>query len=90
MDKNNTFNVLEKYVDEHMDEILDILRKEYLNKISNIIDVLVGDAVTPLVYEFPTPICIDKDKHLWYNTFNKWSWAKFENGVIKYGCNKKL
>lgn len=26
---------------------------------------------------------IDKDEHLWYNTFNKWIWNKFENGVVK-------
>lgn len=26
---------------------------------------------------------IDNDEHLWYNKFNKWSWNKFENGVIK-------
>lgn len=84
---DNTFDILEKYVDEHMDEILDILRKEYLSKIANIIDVLVGDAVTPLAYEFPTPISIDKDEHIWYNTFNKWNWTKFENGVIKLNEN---
>lgn len=65
---DNTFDIVEKYVDEHMDEIIDILRKEYLNKIANIIDVLVGDAV---VYEYP--MFIDKDEHLWYNKFNKWS-----------------
>ena len=80
MDKNNTFNILEKYVDEHMDEILDILRKEYLSRLTKVEDVLVGKAVT---YEFPTPISIDNDEHMWYNTFNKWSWTKFENGVIK-------
>ena len=80
MDKNNTFNILEKYVDEHMDEILDILRKEYLSKLTKVEDILVGKAVT---YEFPKPICIDNDEHMWYNTFNKWSWNKFENGVVK-------
>ena len=77
---DNTFDILEKYVDEHMDEILDILRKEYLSKLTKVEDVLVGKAVT---YEFPKPICIDKDEHMWYNTFNKWNWTKFENGVIK-------
>ena len=82
---DNNFDILEKYVDEHMDEILDILRKEYLSKLTNIKDMLVGTAVVqPLTYEFyPTPICIDKDEHLWYNKFNKWNWTKFENGVIK-------
>ena len=33
---------------------------------------------------------VDNNEHMWYNTFNKWNWTKFENGVIKYGCNKKL
>ena len=82
MDKNNTFNILEKYVDEHMDEILDILRKEYLSKLTKVEDILVGKAVT---YEFPDydSIPIDNNEHMWYNTFNKWSWTKFENGVIK-------
>lgn len=80
MDKNNTFNILEKYVDEHMDEILDILIKEYLSRLTKVEDILVGKAVT---YEFPTPISIDNNEHMWYNTFNKWSWNKFENGVIK-------
>lgn len=75
---DNTFDILEKYVDEHMDEILDILRKEYLSKLSKVEDILVGKAVT---YEFPK-IPIDNNEHIWYNTFNKWSWTKFNNGVI--------
>lgn len=33
---------------------------------------------------------IDNNESMWYNTFNKWNWTKFENGVIKYGCNNKL
>ena len=78
-DDMNTFDILKKYVDEHMDEILDILRKEYLSKLTKVEDILVGKAVN---YEFPTPICIDKDEHMWYNTFNKWNWTKFENGVV--------
>ena len=77
---DNTFDIIEKYVDEHMDEILDILRKEYLSKLTKVEDMLVGKAVN---YEFPKPISIDKDEHMWYNTFDKWSWTKFENGVIK-------
>ena len=77
MTNQNTFDILEKYIDEHIDEILDILRKEYLNKLAKVEDVLVGKAVA---YEFPTPIPIDKDEHMWYNKFNKWSWTKFENG----------
>lgn len=77
MTNQDSFDILEKYVDE-------ILTKEYLSKIANIIDVLVSQAVTrPLTYEFLTPIFIDKDEHMWYNTFNKWNWTKFENGVIK-------
>ena len=59
---------------------MDILRKEYLSKLAKVEDVLVGKAVT---YEFPKPTPIDNNKHMWYNTFNKWSWTKFENGVIK-------
>lgn len=80
MTNQDIFNILEKYVDEHMDEILDILRKEYLHKLTKVEDVLVGKAVN---YKFPTPISIDNNEHIWYNTFNKWSWTKFENGVIK-------
>lgn len=83
---DDTFDILNKYVDEHMDEIiLDIIKKEYLSKFIKIEDVLVGKAVT---YEFPMPICIDNDEHMWYNTFNKWSWNKFENGVIKIDENR--
>lgn len=78
MTNQDTFYILEKYVDEHMDEILDVLRKEYLSRLTKVEDMLVGEAVN---YEFPTPI--DKDEHMWYNTFNKWNWTKFENGVIK-------
>lgn len=85
MKDNNTFDILEKYVDEHIDEILDILRKDYLSKLTKVEDVLVGTAVA---YEFPKPISIDNDEHMWYNKFNKWSWTKFENGVIK--LNERL
>lgn len=77
------FNALEKYVDEHIDEIFDILRKEYLSKFTDVRDTLIGDAVTWATYEFPKPIPIDNNEHMWYNTFNKWNWTKFENGVIK-------
>lgn len=88
MTNQDTFDILEKYVDEHIDEIiLDILRKEYLSKLTKVEDILVGKAVT---YEFPKPISIDNNEHMWYNTFNKWNWTKFENGVIKYGYNKEL
>ena len=80
MTNQEVFDILEKYVDEHIDEILDILRKEYLSKLAKVEDVLVGKAVT---YEFPTSICIDNNEHMWCNTFNKWSWTKFENGVIR-------
>ena len=84
MDKNNTFDILEKYIDEHIDEILDILRKEYLSKLTNVADVFIGDAVTWATYEFPDyKPTIDNNGHIWYNTFKKWSWNKFENGVIK-------
>ena len=53
---------------------------EYI--IESIIDELISKAVT---YEFPDydSIPIDNNEHMWYNTFNKWSWTKFENGVIK-------
>lgn len=76
---DNTFDILEKYVDEHMDEILNILRKEYLSKLVKVEDILVGKAT----YEGVAPIVVGDKEHIWYNTFNKWSWAKFENGVIK-------
>ena len=62
---DDTFDILEKYVDEHISEIFDILKKEYLSKLTKVEDVLVGKAVT---YKFPTPICIDKDEHMWYAT----------------------
>lgn len=80
MTNQEVFDILEKYVDEHMDEILDILRKEYLSKLTKVEDVLVGKAVT---YDFPKPTPIDNNEHMWYNKFNKWSWTNFENGVIK-------
>lgn len=76
---DDTFDILNKYVHQHMDEILDIIKKEYLSKLIKTGDVFVGKAT----YEFPNPIFIDNDEHMWYNTFNKWNWTKFENGVIK-------
>lgn len=79
MTNQEAFDILEKYVDEHMDEISDILRKEYLRKLTKVEDILVGKAVN---YEFPKPTLIDNNEHMWYNKFNKWSWNKFENGVI--------
>ena len=53
---------------------------EYI--IESIIDELISKAVT---YEFPDydSVPIDNNEHMWYNTFNKWSLTKFENGVIK-------
>lgn len=24
---------------------------------------------------------VDDNEHMWYNTFNKWNWTKFDNGV---------
>ncbi len=85
MTNQDTFDILEKYVDEHISEIFDILRKEYLSKFIDIRDTLIGDAVTWATYEFPdyNPIPIDNNEHMWYNKFNKWNWNKFENGVIK-------
>lgn len=83
MTNKDTFYILEKYVDEHMDEILDILRKEYLSKLTKVEDILVGEAVNYELFPIPTPISIDNNEHMWYNKFNKWSWTKFENGVIK-------
>lgn len=83
MTNQDSFDVLEKYIDEHISEIFDILRKEYLRKLTKVEDVLIGDAVTWATYEFPEPTPIDNNEHMWYNTFNKWSWAKFENGVVK-------
>ena len=77
---DNSFDILEKYIDEHISEIFDILRKEYLSKLTKVEDILIGDAVT--TYKFPKPTPIDNNEHMWYNTFNKWNWNKFENGVI--------
>jgi hypothetical protein len=62
------FDILEKYVDEHMDEILDTLRKKYLSKLTKVEDILLGTAVT---YEFPKLTPTDNNKHMWYNKFNK-------------------
>lgn len=25
---------------------------------------------------------VDDNEYMWYNTFNKWNWTKFNNGVI--------
>ena len=84
MTNHDTFDILEKYVNEHISEIFDILRKEYLSKFTKVEDILIGDAVKAyIIYEFPKPIPIDNNEHMWYNTFNKWGWTKFENGVIK-------
>ena len=49
-----------------------------MSKLTKVEDILVGKAVT---YEFPKPISIDNNEHMWYNTFNKWNWTKFDNGV---------
>lgn len=85
MINQDTFDILNKYIDEHISEIFDILRKEYLSKFTKVEDILIGDAVICTTYEFPdyNPTPIDNNEHMWYNTFNKWGWDKFENGVIK-------
>ena len=88
---NETFEFWEKYLEEHYDEVLAILKDKIC------FDDLVEyddakkygkDTITFEFIKFPeTPIELDEDKHMWYNTFNKWSWANFENGVVKIEDN---
>ena len=61
---------------------------EIFDYISECIDEMIIEAchkaVFPSIDEINIGVIdIDKDKHMWYNTFNKWGWTKFENGVIK-------
>ena len=71
------FNALEKYVDEHIDEIFEIINQKLLSYCVTTALFPYGDKVSPIEFS------IDTDEHMWYNTFNKWNWTKFENGVIK-------
>jgi hypothetical protein len=67
-------------------------KREIFDYISECIDEMIIEAchkaVFPSIDEISVGVKnkifdIDKDEHMWYNKFNKWSWAKFENGVIK-------
>ena len=77
----NTFDILDKYVDEHIDEILDIINQELNHYVTSVALFPYGDKVLYPIE--PIKFSIDDNEHIWYNTFNKWSWTKFENGVIK-------
>ena len=79
---DNTFDIIEKYIDEHIGEILFDILKEYLSKFTKVEDILIGDTVTWATCEFSDYKPIDNNEHMWYDTF-KWNWTKFENGVIK-------
>lgn len=65
---------------------------EIFDYISECIDEMIIDACHKAVFPSIDEISIgvknkifdvDKNEHMWYNTFNKWNWTKFENGVIK-------
>lgn len=74
----NTFDILEKYINEYSNEIVNILIKEYFSKFVNIKDVSFGDTVDCQCFD------IDNNEHMWYDMWHdKWNWTKFENGVIK-------
>lgn len=78
---DNTFDILDKYVDEHIDEILDIINQELNHYATSAALFPYGDKVLYPIE--PIKFSIDDNEHIWYNAFNKWSWTKFENGVIK-------
>lgn len=74
------FDLIDKYIDEHYDEIFEIINQRLLSHcITSATLFPYGDKDIIRSIKFS----IDKDEHMWYNTFNKWNWTKFENGVIK-------
>ena len=78
---DNTFDILDKYIDDHIDEILDIINQKLNHYVTSATLFSYGDkALYPIE---PIKFAIDDNEHMWYNTFNKWNWNKFENGVIK-------
>ena len=81
----NTFDILDKYIDEHYDEIFKIISQQLNKYVTSATLFPYGDnALYPIE---PIKFSIDDSKHMWYNTFNKWNWGKCENGVIKIADN---
>ena len=75
-------------IDKWNSKVLKPYKHEIFDYISKCVDEAIIEAIMEHPCCFPNItnfeyIDIDKDEHLWYNTFNKWSWAKFENGVVK-------
>jgi hypothetical protein len=75
-------------VDKWNSKVFKPYEREIFDYISECIDEMIIEAchkaVFPSIDEINIGVIeLDEDEHLWYNTFNKWSWAKFENGVIK-------
>ena len=76
--REEIFNLIDAYVSKYIEDIIPKLfmeESEYRK--------LVDTTNLELEKLNNRPIFIDNDEHMWYNKFNKWSWAKFENGVVK-------
>ena len=67
------------YISECIDEM--IIEACHNATFPNIDEINIG--VKNKIFDF------DNDEHMWYNTFNKWNWTKFENGVIKIETDKR-
>ena len=76
--REEIFNLIDEYISKYIEDIVPKLFME-----ESEYDKLVNTTNLDLEELNNRPIFIDNDEHMWYNKFNKWSWAKFENGVIK-------
>ena len=68
------------------------MTREAIKIVEDIIELIIDELISKATaYELPDYdfIPIDNNEHIWYNTFNKWNWTKFENGVIKIENNKR-
>ena len=79
-------------VDKWNNKVLKPYKYEIFDYINECIDEMIVEvcrkATFPSIDEINIGVknkifAIDTDEHMWYNTFNKWNWNKFENGVIK-------
>lgn len=85
MNKEEVFDLLDKYIEEHYDEIFKIISQQLNKYVTSATLFPYGDK-TLLCLE-PLKFDIDNNEHMWYNTFYKWNWSKCENGVIKIADN---
>lgn len=78
--KYDIFNLISKYIDEHIVEFIQIQQPSMYDLVSSMVSANTFKYGDKINYN---PMPIDEHEHMWYNQFNKWGWNKFENGVIK-------